>query len=156
MRWDRGSALLLAQFLCIGAVLWPYGEPVLDVPGWLRTVGGALVLVGLVIGLLGAGLLGRSLRAHPAPSSTAVLRTTGVYGLVRHPIYAGVLSGMLGLALQRGRVEPLVAYVVLAFVLHVKSRFEEGLLRDRFGDAYVRYGQSVGAIIPGVGRYPRD
>lgn len=148
MRWDLGHALLGAQLGCIVAVVWHYGPPELALPVWARVLSWALVAIGLLIGLWGARGLGRSLRAHPAPSEHAMLRIDGAYALTRHPIYTGVIAGLLGLALLRGRAEPLIAWAALTGVLYLKSVYEERLLVARFGEAYSVYRQRVPRLLP--------
>jgi protein-S-isoprenylcysteine O-methyltransferase Ste14 len=147
-RLDRGTWLVLAQVACLVVVwLWP-APPLWTLPtsvvaaGWVA-IGGALLL-----GLAGAWELGRHLRVHPRPADRAELRTTGVYRVVRHPIYAAVLIGSAAEAVLAGRPEPLVGLALLAAVLHVKAGYEEGLLRERFGDAYDTYASRVPRLVP--------
>lgn len=78
----------------------------------------------------GAGRLGRRLRADPAPSEDAVLRTDGAYALVRHPIYAGLLLTGAGLAVVAGNVRALGLWLVLRAVLSRKADLEERPLRS--------------------------
>jgi protein-S-isoprenylcysteine O-methyltransferase Ste14 len=145
---DQGSWLVLAQFVCLAVVwLWP-APPLWGLPP--IAVGLCWVLIGLalLLGLVGAGSLGRFLRVHPAPPERARLRTDGAYRYVRHPIYAAVLMGSLGGAVLAARPEPLVGFVALSLVLHVKAGYEEGLLRERFGEAYDIYAERVPRLVP--------
>ena len=145
---DRGTLLVAAQAVCLVVVwLWP-GAPVWSVPTVVVAACWAAIALALLLGLAGAGLLGRSLRVHPAPPDRAVLRTGGAYRFVRHPIYAAVLVGSLAGAVLAGRPEPLVGWVGLALVLHVKAGYEERLLRERFGEAYDIYASRVPRLLP--------
>ena len=79
------------------------------------------------------------------------LVTTGVYQIVRHPIYTAML-GMLvatGIAFSRWYV---VFPAVLVFVIGTKIRtvFEERLLRDAFGQEFEDFQASVPGLIPFV------
>lgn len=152
-RWaDRGTVLVVAQAVCLGVVwLWP-AAPAWTVPAPVVVVCWVVIGLALLLGLAGAGLLGRSLRVHPAPPDRAVLRTGGAYRYVRHPIYLAVLVGSLAGAVLAGRAEPLVGWVALAVVLHVKAGYEEGLLRARFGEAYDLYASRVPRLVPLPGR----
>jgi protein-S-isoprenylcysteine O-methyltransferase Ste14 len=152
-RWaDPGTVLVVAQAVCLGVVwLWP-APPVWTVPTAVVVACWAVIGAALLLGLAGAGLLGRSLRVHPAPPERAVLRTSGAYRYVRHPIYVAVLVGSLAGAVLAGRPEPLVGWVALAVVLHVKAGYEEGLLRARFGEAYDLYASRVPRLVPRPGR----
>ncbi len=143
--------LVAAQAVCLAVVwLWP-APPVWGLPAWV-VVGCWVVIVGAVLlGLWGAGALGRFLRVHPRPAQRAELQTTGAYRLVRHPIYAAVLAGSAAGAVLAARPEPLLGFVGLSLVLHVKAGYEEGLLRERFGEAYDAYASRVPRLVPGAG-----
>jgi protein-S-isoprenylcysteine O-methyltransferase Ste14 len=67
---------------------------------------------------------------------------------VRHPIYAAVLVASASEAVLAARPEPLLGFLGLAAVLHVKAGYEEGLLRARFGEAYDLYAQRVPRLVP--------
>jgi protein-S-isoprenylcysteine O-methyltransferase Ste14 len=147
-RRDRrvGSALVLAQFAMIGLSLVPVG-PVLPI-GPLRVMGMAFLVTGLALG--GAALLGlgSDTRVHPLPAPGGELRTAGIYAHVRHPMYLAVLLTCLGVALGSARVLASVALAGLVVVLVAKSRFEDGLLRRRFGAAFDAYAARVPALVP--------
>jgi protein-S-isoprenylcysteine O-methyltransferase Ste14 len=147
---DRGTLLVAAQAVCLAVVwLWP-AAPVWTLPGWLVAACWGVIVGALLLGLWGAGGLGRFLRVHPRPARRAELRTTGAYRLVRHPIYAAVLIGSAAGAVLAARGEPLVGFVGLSLVLHVKAGYEEGLLRERFGEAYDTYASRVPRLVPGT------
>jgi protein-S-isoprenylcysteine O-methyltransferase Ste14 len=147
-RFDRGAWLVLAQVLCLLVVwLWP-APPLWTLPSWVVVAGWVVIGAGALIGLAGAWGLGRHLRVHPRPADRAELTTTGVYRLVRHPIYAAVLIASAAEAVLAARPEPLVGLLGLSVVLHVKAGYEEGLLRERFGAAYDAYASRVPRLVP--------
>ena len=77
------------------------------------------------------------------------LVTTGVYQIVRHPIYTAML-GMLvatGIAFSRWYVE-LPAIVVFIIGTKIRTVFEERLLRDAFGQEFEDFQASVPGLIP--------
>jgi protein-S-isoprenylcysteine O-methyltransferase Ste14 len=149
-RVDRGTWLVLAQAACLVVVwLWP-AAALWTLPTWLVLAGRVLIGLALLLGLAGAWHLGRYLRIHPRPADRAELATTGVYRLVRHPIYAAVLIGSAAEAVLAARPEPLLGFVGLAVVLHVKAGYEESLLRAHFGEAYDVYASRVPRLVPFV------
>jgi len=101
--------------------------------------------------LLGIFNLGRSLTANPVPLQKAQLKTTGLYALVRHPIYLALI--ILGVAIVLGKQSWLGVFLLLGLValLYFKSRFEEQLLRAKFPE-YAEYARRVGRFIPFVDR----
>ncbi|WP_439564465.1 methyltransferase family protein [Microcella sp.] len=117
-------------------------------------IGLGLVALGVGIALAAGAGLGRSLTASPIPKADGQLVTTGVFGLVRHPIYSGLLVLGLGLVVIGASVLHLLAWVALLSVLMAKSRFEERMLADQYS-AYAAYAARVGRLVPGVGRIRR-
>lgn len=146
-RPDRGDLFVAGQVLCAAGVLWP-GRPRWTLPTVMRLGAPGAVAVGSLLILAAANRLGRGFRAHPEPSARAVLRTDGPYAWVRHPIYTGVLLAAGGAAFLRARPEPLLSVAVLAALLHVKARYEERLLRARFGAEYEAYASRVPRFVP--------
>jgi protein-S-isoprenylcysteine O-methyltransferase Ste14 len=73
---------------------------------------------------------------------------TGVYALVRHPIYAGHLLVFCGAALWLGSYAALIAAAGLVLATVGRIRVEEGLLRANL-PGYVDYERRVrGRVIP--------
>ena len=116
-------------------------------PWPLLLLGAGLIAAGGALIALASQRLGRRLRAHPAPHQATVLRTDGVYGMVRHPIYLGLLLGALGAMLLARTPLAALAVGALTALLHVKSRLEERLLTERFPD-YADYAARVPRILP--------
>lgn len=147
----RGYLLVALQFgLLLPIFLLPRSDHWLA-PMWMMQVAYLLQVIG--IGVLAAGLvtLGKSLTAHPEPLAKAELKTGGIYALVRHPIYTGILFSAWGQSISSQSVNVGFLCVLLTALLMVKSRFEEALLREKFS-GYLDYQRRVGRLIPLVGR----
>ncbi|MBI4477323.1 MAG: isoprenylcysteine carboxylmethyltransferase family protein [Acidobacteria bacterium] len=83
-------------------------------------------------------------RRHTPPISRH-----GPYGFVRHPIYLGWLLVTFGVATMT--VDRLVFAMISAIYLMAAIPFEEGSLREAFGDEYVRYCRQVRwRLFPGI------
>lgn len=115
----------------------------------LLLVGGLLIVGGLAIATLGIVGLGPSLSAMPRPTDRAVQVTHGVYGRIRHPIYAGLVCAAVGWSLVTASLVALALTVVLAIVLDLKARREEEWLCERFPD-YPDYTARTKRFIPGI------
>jgi protein-S-isoprenylcysteine O-methyltransferase Ste14 len=146
-----GNLLVAAQFvLLLGLIiaptetLWPY-------PEWLAILALILMLGGLTVVLFALVGLGKAATASPVPKKGAPLRTNGLYALVRHPVYSGLLAAGLGLALRGGSVWHIVIFVALLVLLSLKSRWEERMLLVAHSD-YAGYAATVGRFIPGIGK----
>jgi protein-S-isoprenylcysteine O-methyltransferase Ste14 len=86
--------------------------------------GGAMIVGGAVA-------LERSLTPNPRPKKDGTLREAGLYGIVRHPIYGGVMLAALGWSLWRGPAA-LAPSALTVVVLDLKSRREEAWLEERY------------------------
>ncbi|MBD8899588.1 isoprenylcysteine carboxylmethyltransferase family protein [Rhodanobacter sp. DHG33] len=113
--------------------------------------------VGLAVLLLGLGFacwarvaLGRNWSATVQLKQDHELVTAGPYRWVRHPIYTGMLSGVLGSALVIGEWRGLVALALIFAAFAYKLRHEESWMREQFGATYVDYMRRTKALIPGV------
>jgi protein-S-isoprenylcysteine O-methyltransferase Ste14 len=143
--WVALQFALLGLLVVVGVVGWggwddSYASALADV-GVLVMSAGTIVAVFAVVGL------GRSLTATPAPLQGASLRTDGPYGVVRHPIYLGLLLIALGFSLI---TTPwgLVVTAVLAVVLDLKRRVEEDFLRTVYPEYDVYCAAVPSAFVP--------
>ena len=143
---EPSAPLLVAQALASGGLAWP-GRARWPLPPPVRAAATAATAAGAAVAATGAGLHGRLLTPHVEPPGEARLLTTGPYRLSRHPIYAGLVLAGGGVAVLRRRPEPLVAWVVLAAVLHRKSRLEERWLAVRFGRAWDEYARRTPLLL---------
>jgi protein-S-isoprenylcysteine O-methyltransferase len=75
--------------------------------------------------------------------------TTGLYSVVRHPMYLGSLLTMFGFFLMLVGINTAVCleYVVFCFLMDRIDR-EEQILTGFFGDEYIRYANDTKALIP--------
>ncbi|HWB60902.1 MAG TPA: isoprenylcysteine carboxylmethyltransferase family protein [Chthoniobacteraceae bacterium] len=74
----------------------------------------------------------------------------GPYGLVRHPIYTGLLLMVLGSAIAGGRVASLLAVPCFFTGFWIKLKMEERLMLRHFPGEYPGYQRRVKALVPGV------
>ena len=82
------------------------------------------------------------------PGHTLV--TTGIYRVIRHPSYLGLLINSLGWALVfRSGVGMLLTALLIPPLL-ARIRAEEALLRTQFGAEYEAYCTRTWRLIPGV------
>lgn len=149
----RGEWYVVAQFLFFALIAFgPKALPGLSV--WQGPALPVTQAMGVLLGLLGGYLLaagmvglGRNLTALPHPKQDATLVQNGVYALVRHPIYSGILFVALGWALFQGS-SARVLYVAVLFLFFVlKSQREERQLVQKF-PAYAAYQRRVRRLIP--------
>jgi protein-S-isoprenylcysteine O-methyltransferase Ste14 len=111
--------------------------------------------IGAVVSALGLGFaiwarvyLGSNWSSSVTIKRDHELITGGPYGLVRHPIYTGLLTGFLGTAIAIAQVRGLVAFAFLFAMLWFKLRLEERWMRLQFGEVYEQYAERVPALVP--------
>ena len=68
------------------------------------------MVAGLAVFLIALLGLGTALTPTPVPQEGAALRTSGIYAVVRHPIYVGILVAALGFALAVGSIWQVVLW----------------------------------------------
>lgn len=155
-RGDRGEYWVIAQgILILVFALVPPNIPNfidLDTSVWqyLSWILAAIFSI-LAVVFLGRSLfdLGQNLTPLPHPRDDGQLVKTGIYGIVRHPLYSGVIYLALAYASWRMSWVHLLGSLVLFLFFDAKSRIEEVWLTEKFSD-YSNYATSVKKLIPWI------
>jgi protein-S-isoprenylcysteine O-methyltransferase Ste14 len=119
----------------------------------LESVGAVLCAVGLFIMLSAFVSIGGAIQIAPEPRPGGKLVTSGIYKVLRHPIYTAILIVVAGLFFRKPTVPIFVATSVVIAFLIVKSRFEEKLLLRRYPE-YADYKRRTWGIAPQFRRAP--
>jgi len=149
---NRGEIYVIIQIILLaGILIAPFVLGHLALPEVLRGIGlGAGLLIGAVggvFGLFAALHLGSNLSVFPRPVENGSLVQNGVYALVRHPIYTGVLLMSLGWSLLWVSVPALILTLALAMLFDRKANREEQWLAEKYPE-YPAYRQRVHKLIP--------
>jgi len=141
---------LLGPALVIGGVLHPFGPA--DVPP-VHAAGFILFALALPLAIVAQRNMGRAWRTGVDPANAAPLVTSGVFTVVRNPLYTVMLATSLGTALLVPSVisPPALAGCLLAIEVQAR-RVEEPFLERRHGESYRRYAAGVGRFLPVLGR----
>ncbi|MGC2476046.1 MAG: isoprenylcysteine carboxylmethyltransferase family protein [Candidatus Sulfotelmatobacter sp.] len=121
--------------------LWPQGF-------WPFWLGAAVTVAGLLFAVWAREHLGRNWSRSVTIKEDHELITTGPYAVVRHPIYTGILTGFLGMAIAISQVRGLIVVVLIFGVFWIKLRMEEEFMRSQFGETYARYARQTAALVP--------
>lgn len=121
--------------------LWPVGI-------WPFWIGAAVTVGGLLFAVWARRYLGRNWSSSVTIKQDHELITTGPYALVRHPIYTGILTGVLGTAIALSEVRGFIGFVLVLLILWPKLRMEEKWMRSQFGETYADYARHTAALVP--------
>lgn len=134
--------------LLILLVLLPKRRSLFAPPDFLDVLGIILMVGGLALVIVSLVSLGAALTPTPVPQESAALRTKGVYSLVRHPVYSGILVAALGFTLAVGSIWQVIMWVALALFFYAKAFWEDRLLAEKHGVAWFDYADHVSSFIP--------
>lgn len=123
---------------------WPH-----LVPDAATGAGLLLIAIGVVMVAMAIRTLGPALTPFPRPLEYTMLRTGGIYALVRHPIYCGLLAVAWGWSLYLHSAWGIAFDVLLFAFFDRKAAREERWLAERFPE-YPAYRQRVKKLIPGL------
>ncbi len=97
------------------------------------------------VGHTPANTSGRNVAKQVADS----LNTTGIYSIVRHPLYLGNFFMWFGPALLTGHIWFLVSFCFFYWIYYERIMFaEEQFLRGKFGKTYLDWAARVPAFVP--------
>lgn len=108
----------------------------------------ALIAVGIAFAWWARLHLGRLWSGTVTAKADHHVVDTGPYGLVRHPIYTGLLLAILATMAAKGTVWGIAGTVLLIIGIVVKARLEESFLRGELGAAYDDYARRVPMLVP--------
>lgn len=155
-----GSRILQSGLLLIGLMFifnfwdfftqgWPVTRLVPHTSSWILA-GTALTLLGLLFTLWARTILGSNWSGRVTIKQDHELILRGPYALVRHPIYTGLLTALLGTAIIYGYARCFAGVLICTFGLWLKSQTEEKFMLQQFGNQYAAYRQRVRALVPFV------
>ncbi len=115
----------------------------------VRLIGVVLFAAGLGLAVWARIYLGRNWGMPMTRKDEPELVTSGPYRFVRHPIYSGLLLGILGSALATS-VYWLIGLVVVGAYFIYSAKVEEGLMTENFPAQYPGYKAKTKMLIPFV------
>lgn len=150
------AAIIIAVIVALtveGGHGWhPAGNPLLHNQG-LELAGAALLAAATAFTLWARWVLGTMWSSAPMAKEGHELRTSGPYGITRHPIYTGITGMAMGSVLATGvSLEAAAITLAVSVAFQFKIRAEERLMSAQFPDAYDRYRHRVPQLVPGLYR----
>ena len=156
VREARGNRWVILVFVIIGflnAYLPAYTDrrELWTINGdTIRWIGVALFAVGGALRIWPVFVLGHRFSGLVAIQPEHALVTSGIYGVIRHPSYLGLLINSLGWSLAFRSGVGVLLTVLLIPPLLARIDAEENLLHSEFGDDYNAYSSHTWRLIPGI------
>lgn len=144
---DAGQLILFLIFLGIwitDSFIFHYTTFLMEtIPDYIRLGAAGLVLIS------GWILARRGLKeVFGTPREKPELITTGVFRIVRHPIYTGaILFYLTAIISTLSIAAALFWFVIIGFYIYI-SRYEERILTEAFGHDYLEYKKRTGMLFP--------
>ncbi len=118
-------------------VYWNYTAVLVSVLGFLIRF--------YTIGTTPKGTSGRNTKEQIAD----YLNSTGIYSLVRHPLYLGNYLIWIGIAIFTYNIYFIIIVSLLFWIYYERIMFaEERFLEKKFGDEYLNWSNGIAAFIP--------
>jgi protein-S-isoprenylcysteine O-methyltransferase Ste14 len=153
---DRGSWALLWVAIAAGgaAMVALHRVPGTRIPlpfAWILGLSALLLFTGLALRLTAILTLRRFFTTRVTIRADHEIVRHGVYRLMRHPSYTGLLLAFAGMGLAYGTWLSFLGLMapVTAAVLY-RIAVEERALRETFGEAYVEYSRRTRRLVPGL------
>jgi protein-S-isoprenylcysteine O-methyltransferase Ste14 len=156
VREDRGNRWVIPALALLGLLdaFWPAYT---DRHGFWTVDGDTVRWLGVVLFAAGGALrlwpvfvLGNRFSGLVAIQPGHTLVTSGLYNVIRHPSYLGLLVNSLGWGLAFRSSVGVLLTALMIFPLLARIRAEEELLRTQFGDEYRNYCARTSRMIPGL------
>lgn len=148
-RWTRFAGVRVTIFLVVLLLLRLRvlkGHTATQNP-WLQGIGLAIFVLGLALAVWARVYLGRNWGMPMSEKANPDLVMSGPYRTIRHPIYSGIILGMVGTTVAVS-VYWLIAVVVLGSYFVYSAAMEERYMTRAFPDAYPDYKRSSKMLIP--------
>lgn len=125
--------------------------------GWRVAVSAGCFALACAFSWAAARVLGRHWRIEAALNADHELVQSGIYGVVRHPVYTSMLFVIIGTCLVFSPLWLLPVSMVLYLAgTEIRVRAEEELLATRFGEAFWTYKRRVPAYVPFAKSQPKS
>lgn len=114
----------------------------------LRAFGTGLAVFGIGFAIWARRHLGKNWSSHPAVKEGHELVTTGPYRFIRHPIYTGMLTAIIGSELASFSPVWFFFFIVMGTTILYRVPVEERMMLQTFPGEYPAYKESTNALIP--------
>ena len=141
-----GIILVLMQFFIVSIhfLKWEFisQKEILQSNFLIKTSSIFIFIFGSIILLMAYRELGNNLSPFPRPKANGNLTTSGIYSIMRHPMYYGLILISLAIFLNKLTIYYLVLTVSLFLIIKLKITIEEKYLNQKYKN-YITYKNKV-------------
>lgn len=144
---DAGQMMLLVVFLTVwilDSFVFKLSTFLNEDVRWYFPVVLGIIILALAGYFTGAGLKTVFGEVRNPPQ----VITSGVFSIVRHPVYLGSIMTILGLTIMTLSLFSLIIWLIIVIFYYYISHHEEKLLLARFGKEYEDYMKKVPMLFP--------
>ncbi len=150
-RKDRFSGLYLFATIFLAIILSLYfaKAQIGMLPGWVFSLGIALIILGIIIRQWSMAILGRFFSGVVGIQKDQKVIEKGPYKYVRHPSYTGALIIFIGLGLALQSWAGVLTLILLFIIAYgYRIYVEEKVLISELGEPYIEYKKRTKRLIP--------
>ncbi len=136
------------QFALIVIYFLAFNYRIGGTPLWMQVCSGVMIVIGVALVIVPILQLNKFISVFPTPVDGSKLIMTGAFKYIRHPIYAGIVLGGVGIAFMVNNFIQLLIVILLYLLFEVKSEYEEEQLSKVFS-VYEGYKKRTYKFIPG-------
>ena len=135
--------LMYAHIFSIGLLSkrWTADTTFIDMAGVI------INLIGVAFAITARRWIGTNWSGTVTVKKDHELITTGPYAMTRHPIYTGMLFGLIGAALILGEMRGLISVILFFVAIQMKMFTEEKFMQENFKE-YADYKRKTKKLIP--------
>lgn len=115
---------------------------IIQVSSFFRYLGNLIIMISSFVMLISIKELGKNLSPFPKPIKNGNLITSGIYALMRHPMYYSLISISFGVFITKLSFYYLSLTICLVLLIKFKIILEEKHLNTKFKN-YLLYKQKV-------------
>ncbi|MCK5537607.1 MAG: DUF1295 domain-containing protein [Bacteroidales bacterium] len=148
--------------LVFGMLLYAYKQYVsvdfIEMATYYELICLVVTFIGLVVRIYTVGHTPKNTSGRNTESQVAdELNTSGIYSIVRHPLYLGNFFMWLGLAMLTHDIWFVTTFVFVYWVYYERIMYaEEQFLRRKFGEVYTDWASQTPAFIPAVSNFRKS
>ncbi len=119
--------------------LWK-SDPVIS---WSMSAGLFLFMTGILLGSMALWTIGQSYSNELTIFKGSKLITSGIYGVVRHPLRLALSIELLGAVLMAQEWTLVFPWLCIIFCQALRTKYEGRMLYDHYGELIIQYHQTV-------------